>query len=212
MRNMIFAALLLSGCHSAPPVATTISMAMSGVENDLMAAHVVGVSHAADWTEDQRNRFDSNTRALQCAQKTSDPLIAMVSGPVTMALSGSFTQSGQFSVGSLTTVPVFGLNAEATRGRTQQLSVPVQFISLSSLPDAEMARMVTFSEALLTQSDAVRTTEAARLTTDREALNIHVAQLIRGFQEAACSKAQPPHPFVGLTRTKSGTITNGGGE
>ncbi|MDE7540451.1 hypothetical protein [Gluconobacter sphaericus] len=68
------------------------AQAIAGVQVDLTKIGVVSVSGAQSWTADQATRFDANVMALQCTQHLSDPVVAMIAGPVTMDLSGTFSQ------------------------------------------------------------------------------------------------------------------------
>lgn len=199
MRSLTLCGLLaLSACSAGSAAPVTISQAIAGVQADLTKAGVVSVSGVQSWTADQAARFDDNVRALQCGQHTSDPVVAMVAGPVTMDLSGTFSQSGSFSVSAASSMPVFGLQADASRTKAQTLNVPVQFVPLSALPDAEMARQVGYAGALLGQNDVVRQGMAGRLEADRSALAVHVALLIAGYGVLCPSGSS--HPFVGTHR------------
>ncbi|KXV46145.1 hypothetical protein AD945_14165 [Gluconobacter albidus] len=199
MRALVLCGLLaLSACSAGSVAPVTISQAIAGVQADLTKAGVVSVSGVQTWTADQAARFDANVRALQCAQQTSDPVVAMIAGPVTMDLSGTFSQSGSFSVSASSTLPVFGLQADASRTKGQTLNVPVQFVPLSALADAEAGREVGYAGALLGQNDAVRTETGQRIEANRAALGVHVELLIAGYRGLCSPSAQ--HPFTGLYR------------
>ncbi|QQX90855.1 hypothetical protein IGS75_11985 [Gluconobacter sphaericus] len=187
---------LLGGCATGSPSPVTISEAIAGIQMDLTKTGVVSTSHMQDWTVEQKTGFDRNVRALQCNQHVADPVVAMISGPVTLSLSGSFTSSGSFSVSSSGTLPVFGLQADANRTKTQTINLPVQFVPLSALPDAEMAREVGYAGNLLSQSDTVRRAEGERIRTSRDALTQHILELI-ALYPGSCPK-DPAHPFVGV--------------
>ncbi|MFT8720856.1 hypothetical protein, partial [Acetobacter sp.] len=143
---------------------------MAGIQSSLAQAGVVAVSHAGDWTEDQETLFARAVRAAQCRQEQSDPVVGTIADDVTLQLSGSFTQGGQFTVGAVTTAPTIGVGGSASRTRGQQISLPVAYAPLSSLPDVEMSRQVGYETEMLAQNDDARHTEAARLIADREAL------------------------------------------
>ncbi|MBS1088349.1 hypothetical protein [Gluconobacter wancherniae] len=179
MRSLALCTLLaLSACSAGSVAPVTISQAIAGVQADLTKAGVVSASGVQHWTADQAARFDANVRALQCAQQTSDPVVAMIAGPVTMALSGTFSQSGSFSASMSSALPVFGLQADASRTKGQTLNVLVQFVPLSALADAEAGREVGYAGALLVQNDAVRQRVAGWIESDRAALAEHVEVLI----------------------------------
>nr|WP_301271883.1 hypothetical protein [Gluconobacter albidus] len=190
--------LALSACSAGSVAPVTISQAIAGVQADLTKAGVVSVSGVQAWTADQAAKFDANVRALQCAQQTSDPVVAMIAGPVTMDLSGTFSQSGSFSVSASSFTPVFGLQADTSRTKAQTLNVPVQFVPLSALPDAEAGRQVGYAGALLGQNDTVRQDVAARIEAARMALADHVRGLFSEYVPPCPSG--PEHPFVGRGR------------
>lgn len=190
--------LLLSGCSFTNSAQTSISAVLAGIQEDLTKAGVVSASDVQGWSEEQAARFDANVRALQCAQRNVDPVVALVSGPVAMQLNGSLTQSGSFSVSALTSVPVLGITAEASRSKTQQLSLPVQFVPLSALPDAEMQREVEYAGALMSQSDAIRQREGEKILLSRQTLVAHILELQKLDVLKLCKADQPVRPFVGL--------------
>lgn len=194
MRAAIVLAIALSSCAMQPKDATTISEAIAGVEADLAKNGVVSVSHLKTWSPAQLSAFSANVKALQCAQKSPDPLVAMIAGPVTMGLSGSFTQSGSFSVTASTMAPAFGLQSEASRTKSQTLTLPVQFVPLSALADAEAQREVEYAGSMLAQNDDLRHQEGRRIQDDRAALSQEVQSLIRGYVGGLCGKS---HPFAG---------------
>ena len=199
MRILALCGLLaLSACSAGSVSPVTISQAIAGVQADLTKAGVVSVSGVQHWTADQAARFDANVRALQCAQNTSDPVVAMIAGPVTMDLSGTFSQSGSFSVSASSALPVFGLQTDASRTKGQTMNVPVQFVPLSALADAEAGREVGYAGALLVQNDQVRQAVAARIEADRMALAADIGSLIRKY--AASCPTGLGHSFVGIRR------------
>nr|WP_249200755.1 hypothetical protein [Gluconobacter sp. Dm-44] len=185
---------MLASCSSGSVAPVTISQAIAGVQADLTKAGVVSVSGVQHWTADQVARFDANVRTLQCAQQTSDPVVAMIAGAVRMDLSGSFSQSGSFSISASSALPVFGLQADAIRTKGQTMNVPVQFVPLSALADAEAGREVGYAGALLGQNDAVRERVAARIEGDRTALAARVEVLISNVTLCFGAKIRP---FVG---------------
>ncbi|MCE2579619.1 hypothetical protein LDL36_14170 [Komagataeibacter sp. FNDCR1] len=198
----LFACMVgLSGCAVHPArVATTIPQAMAGIQSSLAQAGVVSVSHAGDWTEDQDALFVRAVRSAQCSQGRPDPVVGTISGNVTLDLSGSFTQSGQFTVGAITTAPTIGVQGSASHMRAQQVSLPVAYAPLSSLPDVEMSRQVGYETELLAQNDDARHQEAARLIADRQALRGRVMELVRSWRPDQCVGHAPVVPLVGGRR------------
>ncbi|ATU72696.1 hypothetical protein SXCC_04823 [Gluconacetobacter sp. SXCC-1] len=191
----------LSACAHQAPVQTTIPDAMAGIQASLARAGAISVSHAADWTPDQTARFKQAVRAAQCSQGMADPVIGTVVGNVTLELSGAFTQGGQFTVGAVTTAPTVGIGGSASRTRGQQISLPVAYTPLSSLPDVEMSRQVGYETEMLAQNDDARHSEAMRLVTDREKLRARVTAMIDNWPLAhQCLGHENVVPFVGVRR------------
>nr|WP_241503263.1 hypothetical protein [Komagataeibacter melaceti] len=191
----------MAGCALQPgPVHTTIPQAMASIQSSLAQAGVVSVSHAGDWTAAQQARFAQAVRAAQCTQHTPDPVVGTIAGDVTLQLSGGFTQGGQFSVGTITTAPTFGIEGDASRTRGQTVSLPVAYAPLSSLPDVEMARQLGYEASVFAQNDDARHAEAARLIADREELRGRVQTMVDTWSVRECVRPAPDVPFVGARR------------
>ena len=169
---------------------------MAGIQSSLAQAGAISVSHAADWTPDQVARFGQAVRAAQCSQGMADPVIGTVVGNMTLELSGSFTQGGQFTVAAVTPLPTVGIGGSASRTRGQQISLPVAYAPLSSLPDVEISRQVGYETEMLAQNDDARHTEAARLIADREELRDRVQPMIDSWIARDCTGSAPVKPFV----------------
>lgn len=193
-------ALTLSACAHQAPVQTTIPQAMASIQTSLSRAGVVSVSHAGDWTPDQDALFVKAVRAAQCSQDRSDPVVGTITGDVTLQLSGSFTQGGQFTVGTITTAPTFGVQGDASRTRGQTISLPVAYAPLSSMPDVEMGRQIGYEASMFAQNDDARHNEAKRLIDDREELRGRVHALIDTWSVTECAGHAPVAPFVGAHR------------
>ena len=191
----------LSGCAVHPAkVSTTIPQAMAAIQSSLAQAGVVSVSHAGDWTPDQDALFVRGVRAAQCSQDRADPVVGTIAGDVTLQLSGQFTQGGQFTVGSITTAPTFGVQADATRTRGQTVSLPVAYAPLSSLPDVEMGRQLGYEASMLAQNDDARHAEAPQLIADREKLRERVKVVVDSWQQEECTSQEKLAPFAGIKR------------
>ncbi|MBV1831312.1 hypothetical protein HNW77_11740 [Komagataeibacter sp. AV436] len=196
-------ALGLSACAHQAPVQTTIPQAMASIQSSLAQAGVVSVSHAGDRTAEQDARFTRAVRAAQCSQHTPDPVVGTIAGDVTLQLSGQFTQGGQFGVGAATTVPTFGVQADASRTRGQTISLPVAYAPLSSMPDVEMSRQISYEAALLNQNDVVRRTEVAHLIAGRHKLWARVQAMMNHWSEIDCASLVPVRPFLSGSNHRS---------
>ena len=195
---VMFCCMVLSACAIHPArISTTSPQAMAAIQSSLAQAGVVSVSHAGDWTTEQEARFMRAVRTAQCSQHTPDPVGGTIAGDVTLQLSGQFTQGGQFSVGAATTMPTFGVQADANRTRGQAITLPVAYAPLSSLPDVEMSRQLGYETSVFAQNDDARHAEATCLITDREALRRKVQPMIDTWNASKCTGQAPVIPFVG---------------
>ena len=194
---MLACATCLAACTQAGRVQTTIPAAMAAIQSTLAQAGTVSVSHAENWTAGQASSFARNVHAAQCGQQVADPVVGTISGTVTLQLSGNLTQGGQFTLDTLATIPTFSLDATASHTSSQQISLPVSYAPLSSLPDVEMARQMDYETALFSQNDTIRQGEARRLTREREALRQVTSRLIGSWQSGDCARPMPVRPFVG---------------
>lgn len=200
-KSILLACMIgLSGCSSHAPIPTTIPQAMTGIQTSLSRAGVVSVSHAGEWTPEQDALFVRSVRVAQCSQERADPVVGTIAGDVTLQLSGQFTQGGQFTVGTITTAPTFGVQGDASRVRSQTVSLPVAYAPLSSMPDVEMGRQIGYETAIFAQNDDARHSEAKRLIADREELRGRVQSMIDTWTIAECARHEPVTPFVGIRR------------
>ena len=209
---MLAAAACLSACVHGRTVQTTIPTAMAGIQTTLAQAGAVSVSHAGAWTAQQDAYFRQAVRAAQCAQHAADPVIGTITGDVTLQLAGSFTHGGQFTVGALTTAPTVGLAANASRTSSQQVSLPLSYAPLSSLPDVEMGRQMGYETALFGQNDSVRQSEARRLMADRDRFRQIIHALIHAWDARRCMTPPPVTPFVSVRREDTPPAATGGYE
>lgn len=195
------AAILLTACAStdSPP---SISAAIAGIQNDLANAHVVGAAHPTTWTDTQANLFNDMIRAQQCAQNRSDPIVAVLTGPVSIQLIGSFTRSGNFALATAgLTMPSITVNGDGSRTKSQQLSLPVAFTPLSALPDAELSRALAYEAVMFGLQaglqDAVVARERSAMLVDRDLLATKIRAAISDFNFQHCP-AGPVGPFATL--------------
>lgn len=190
---------LLSACSVAPKPAITLSRAIQGVEQDFAAYHAVDTAGAASWGSAQEAAFDSAVISQQCRQKNADPILAFIAAPVQLSLSGTFSQSGSFSVTASGLTPAFGFGASAARSQTDEMMLAVQFVPLGSLPDAEMARESAYAQPVMAQNDKNRLIEGDRVLANRDALAAHVRLLIAAYKESLCPKViLSDRPLVGV--------------
>lgn len=178
--------LLMGACaHQSAPV--SIGQALQEVQRQLGAAGAVSAvgSDAA--------RFAVAAQAAQCAAQEADPEVPLLAHDLTVDLTGSFSATGGFTVGSA--VIGLSLTGNATRGQTQELVLPLSFVALSEVPAAAAAQRLAPLAAL---PDADRRREVTQVLADRDALRARIAGLIANWSPSSCpgTATSPPlfHP------------------
>jgi hypothetical protein len=184
------ATLVLAAC-AAQTRPLSIADALGNLQRELKRAGAVSATGATP------EQFAAAARAAQCAAAQADPEIPLLAHDVSVDLSGSFTATGGFAVGTI--AAAFGGNASASRSDTQELVLPVSFTALSGLPDVVAAQRLALAAAL---PEAPRQQEAARILRDRDALRSRIDGLIAGFSPATCPTKNPPAapPFLPSSR------------
>lgn len=180
--------LLLAGCaRASAPI--TIGQALAELQRELQAAGAVSAVGS------DPARFAQQVLAAQCAAQEADPEVPVLAHDLTVDLSGSFSATGGFTVGS--TVVGTGITASATRGQTQQLTLPLSFVALSEVPAAVAAQRLVPLAAL---PEASRRMEVTRVLAGRNALRVRIDRLIASWTPASCRGAAAPgglfHPSL----------------
>lgn len=169
----------LAACEAASrPI--TIAQALDQLQGQLREAGAINPNVAGS------DQLAAAARAEQCAARSADPEVPLLAKDITVTLSGSFTATGGFSVGNA--VLGSGLNAGATRGQTQELTLPLTFVALTNLADAiEADQLATISASM---PAAQRRQAAAAARRSRDALAARIETLVRSWTPAVC----PPAP------------------
>lgn len=177
---VLLLALLPGGCaRSSAPV--TIGQALGEVQRELGAAGAVSAVGA------DPARFAAAAHAAQCAAQQADPEVPLLAHDLSLDLTGSFSATGGFTVGSA--VVGLGATASATRGQTQEIVLPLSFVALSEVP-AMVASQRLAPLAALPQRD--RLAETRPILAERDALRARIGVLIRSWTPASCGLAPAP--------------------
>jgi hypothetical protein len=123
----------LGGCtYLSQPV--PIKDAMAIVERDLNDASPVALADVGTGREDV---IKVAIRTAQCVQRTANPFVPVITGPVSLALQGSIQNQGALA-GSATPSLTFTI----TQGKQQQVTVPITFVSALGLPNFYMGQQL----------------------------------------------------------------------
>lgn len=173
------ACLLLSGCaRTSAPV--TIAQALQEVQRELAGAGAISAVGS------DPARFAAAARAAQCTAQQADPEVPLMAHDLTVDLTGSFSATGGFTVGSAAIGA--SLTGSATRGQSQELVLPLSFVALSELPAAVAAQRLAPLAAL---PPADRRAQTTLILADRNRLRARIAGLIASWSPATCPGTPP---------------------
>lgn len=175
--------VLLAGCaQQSRPV--SIGQALQSLQQELRAAGAISAIGS------DPAQFAAAARAAQCAAQQPDPEVPLMAHDLTLDLTGSFSATGGFTVGSA--VVGLALTGNATRGQTQELALPLTFVALSEVPAAVAAQRLAPLAGL---PSADRALETRRIIRDRNALRQRIHDLIADWSAAQCTGLPPAGPF-----------------
>jgi hypothetical protein len=137
------AVLLIQGCSLTPTSGDSTPVpvrdALLTLEDQLQATTPVTLGTVG--TDDGKNLFKDAVRAAQCKDKTANPLMPVITGPISLQLQGSVTKAGAGALtGSLT--PSGTYTYTVTKGQQQQFTVAYSFVPVSGLANFFLAQNV----------------------------------------------------------------------
>ncbi|CAM8817218.1 hypothetical protein NCW_00674 [Burkholderia pseudomallei] len=192
---------LCAGCSSTP---VPVSVAVATIEGDFQKVGSIGLSAVASGDDAEKSKFKDQVVRLQCYYKKSDPIVAATVKDFTLALAGTFTDTGKASVGAITTAPAVGLEFDVAEGQTQTVTLPVTFAPLSDLPRVYFAQQVSYlttipsTVAAGSDIDNFRKDQLSQLVKNTNTLSQYVTSLQKSFNVDNCPtvSATPPPPVL----------------
>ncbi len=137
----------LAGCHALEVMESTpisIKEGLALVERDLAEASPVILP---DLTKNPSAAIPSIFNA-QCLNDLPNPPVAVISGPISVALTGTFTTNPSAQVSWSGTGPGGQIGFQVSLAQAQALTIPVTFVSALGLPNyylgQNMANLANF--------------------------------------------------------------------
>lgn len=194
------ACMLLLACHAPPPPSVDLSTAILTIQKEIVKSKTFPIANYVTWTNDQKQSFKEMVHVEQCKQGTADPILPIITGPLSLALTGSFTSSGSFQISNVATAPSLSLSGSSSRYVGQNVGGHVSFVSLSSVPSTEQEQEAERAGGLLSQSDRNRDFVAHRIISERDQYYTYVTSLIQDFTPLTCASTDHPKEnyFVGV--------------
>lgn len=115
-----------------------LSAALQIVEHDVSSTSPVVLGNIGS-VNFNRDDITKAIHQAQCISGTSNPLVPVLSGPISIALQGSIQQAGGVTP-TISATPSLALSYTVTQGEQQQVTVPITFVALSGLPNFYMGQ------------------------------------------------------------------------
>jgi hypothetical protein len=173
---------LLTGCASEIAKPVGLDVALRGVEEDMKAASAVSLHDILSRDAIQEDEFKKAILQAQCFYRRPNPLVPVMIKDMTLTLQGTFTGQGKFVVFGVA-VPTGGIEISTAKALQQTVTLPVNFTSISSLPDVYLQQKAGYVKDL-PESEKSRYLEG--VFSDREILRNTIKELIASYSEQRC--------------------------
>lgn len=184
---MLLMTVAISACSSDAARTVSLSSALAGITHDLTDAGALPLGELARWNGSLSVPFANTVRTHQCKSSMADPLIPVITSGVTIEATGTTTTTGGYSV----TVPVspqgsvMGYATSKSDALANKLTMPVQFITLSEVPNyllskerERLGELVDFKSGTETEGD--------KLLDGKNKLDAEITSLISSYPSVDC--------------------------
>jgi hypothetical protein len=173
---------VLTGCASEIAKPVGLDVALRGVEEDMKAASAVSLHDILSRDAIQEDEFKKAVLQAQCFYRRPNPLVPVMMKDMTLTLQGTFTGQGKFVVFGVA-VPTGGIEISTAKALQQTVTLPVNFTSISSLPDVYLQQKAGYVKDL-PESEKSKYLEG--VFSDREILRNTIKELIASYSEQRC--------------------------
>ena len=173
---------VLTGCASEIAKPVGLDVALRGVEEDMKAASAVSLHDILSRDALQEDEFKKAILQAQCFYRRPNPLVPVMIKDMTLTLQGTFTGQGKFVVFGVA-VPTGGIEISTAKALQQTVTLPVNFTSISSLPDVYLQQKAGYVKDL-PESEKSKYLEG--VFSDREILRNTIKELIASYSEQRC--------------------------
>lgn len=178
----VFLSGMLAGCTGEIAKPVGLDVALRGVEEDMRAASGVSLYDIVSGDAAQEKEFKNALLHAQCFYRRPNPLVPVMTKDFTLTLQGTFTGQGKFMVLGIP-IPTGGIEISAAKALQQTLALPVNFTSISSLPDVYLQQRAGYVKDF-PESEKVQYLE--EVFQDREVIRAKIKELIAGYSEERC--------------------------
>lgn len=172
----------IAGCTGEMAKPVGLDVALKGVEEDMKAASGVSLHDVLSRDALQEDEFKKAILQAQCFYQRPNPLVPVMIKDFTLTLQGTFTGQGKFVVFGLS-VPTGGIEIGTAKALQQTVALPVNFTSISSLPDVYLQQKGHYVKDF---PDSEKTKYLEEVLRDRDLLRNKITELITGYSEQRC--------------------------
>lgn len=179
----------VAGCAGEIAKPVGLDVALRGVEEDLKAASGVSLHDVLSGDALQADDFKGAILQAQCFYRRPNPLVPVLMKDFTLTLQGTFTGQGRFVVFGIA-VPTGGIEVSTAKALQQTVSLPVNFTSISSLPDVYLQQKSSYVKDF-PQAEKAKYLED--VFKERDLLRHTIKELIASYSEQQC-RHRPVNP------------------
>ena len=172
----------LTGCASEVAKPVGLDVALRGVEEDMKAASAVSLHDVLSRDAIQEDEFKRAILQAQCFYRRPNPFVPVMIKDLTLTLQGTFTGQGKFVVFGVA-APTGGIEISTAKALQQTVTLPVNFTSISSLPDVYLQQKAGYVKDL-PESEKAKYLEG--VFRDRDILRNTIKELIASYSEQRC--------------------------
>ena len=180
--GIVFLSGMLAGCTNAVVKPVSLDVALKGVEEDMKAASGVSMHDILSGDAAQEEEFKQAIRQEQCFYRRPNPLVPVINKEFTLTLQGTFTGQGKFLVLGIP-VPAGGAEISAAKTLQQTLALPVNFTSVSSLPDVYLQQKPSYVKDF---PESEKATYLEEVFKERDVIRANIKELIASYSEERC--------------------------
>ncbi|HET8721630.1 MAG TPA: hypothetical protein VFM24_06355 [Nitrospira sp.] len=172
----------LAACANDMAKPVTLDVALKGLEDDLKAVAAVSLHDVLSRDAIQEDEFKRAVLEAQCFYRRPNPLVPVMIKDFTLTLQGTFTGQGRFVVLGIA-VPTAGIEISTAKAVQQTVTLPVNFTSISSLPDVFLQQKASYVKDF-PESEKLKYLDAA--LKDRDRLRTTISDVIGSYSEQRC--------------------------
>ncbi len=187
---IVFLSVTIAGCTSEIAKPVGLDVALRGVEDDMKAASGVSLHDVLSRDAIQEDEFNRAILQAQCFYRRPNPLVPVMIKDFTLTLQGTFTGQGKFVVFGIS-VPTGGIEIGTAKALQQTVALPVNFTSISSLPDVYLQQKGSYVKDF---PELEKTKYLEEVLQDRDILRNKIKELIASYSEQRCRQMSPNAP------------------